>query len=368
MNNSTKRTATVPLPLLLAAILVSGCTHNSTGPGPLNNTGGMGRIACSIVQANGSRSDETIIDSTGAVIQDLQTHLAPSLGLGAGMSAGSGRFAWIAEDSTDPGGLAEVVVSDNNGSINTPIFETHNDTLDFSAIISADGSTVAFATQYGSGPDFMHYGRLTVLAIQASGDSIRVLSQHVITTYLPGNAIPTLSPDGSQVAFIDTAGVLVAAKTDGSGAAKTVTSVHNIDPFWYLKGWALDWSSQNEIAFAGEGIIRVVSADGGNPIVIDSGSNSLKWSPDGGTLAYMSTSGDIVVTADLGKTKTNLTNDEQGNGAPSWSPDGRKLIYTANLGSFFQQPGPPPSVVAVDLATKAKRLLASNAALGVWLR
>ncbi len=326
----------------------------------------MGRIACSI-RTNAS-DDETLIDSTGAVIQNLQLHLSPLVQEGAGWSSGNGRFVWMAGDSADPGGLAEVVVSDNSGMTNTPIFETHNDTLAFPPLISADGSKVAIVTRYGSPPYYMDYGTLTVVTLGESGDSTVVADRHVITTHLPQNASVALSPDGSEVAFPDTAGNLIVVSTDGSGVSRTVTSLRSIDRFWYLKGWNMDWSSQGQLAFTGEGIIRVVSVDGGSLTVVDSGSGFAKWSPDGTKLAYSSMAGDIMITPDLGKTKTNLTNDKQGNGIPSWSPDGKKIVYTSNVGSFFDQPGLTPSIVSVDVTTKVKHTLLAGAGLGVWLR
>ena len=288
--------------------------------------------------------------------------------MGAGWSSGTGRFVWIAEDSADPGGLAEVIVSNNSGMVNSPIFETHNDTLAFPSIISADGSKVAIITRYGSPPYYMNYWTLTVVTLAESGDSIRAIDQHVITTYLPQYASIALSPDGSQVAFSDSAGDLIDASTDGSGASRTVASLRSIDRFWYLKGWNLDWSSQGQLALTGEGIIRVVSVNGGTLTVVDSGSGFAKWSPDGSMLAYSNVSGDIMITSDLGKTKTNLTNDEHDNGSLSWSPDGKKIVYTSNIGSFFDQPGLTPSIISVDVASKAKRTLVTGAGLGAWLR
>ena len=358
----TKRLLSLPL----SAVLLVGCTHNSGNPvGPSNTEGGMGRIACSI--RTNARADETLIDSTGAVIQDLQLHLSPPAESGAGWSSGNGRFVWVAEDSADPGGLAEVVVSDNSGMTNSPIFETHNDTLAFPPLISADGSKVAIVTRYGSPPSYMDYMKLTVVTLGESGDSIRAVDQHVVTTYLPRNASPALSPDGSQVAYDDTAGNLVVVSTDGSGVSKILTSLRGIEG-WYLNGWTMDWSSQNELAMASGGIVRVVSTGGGTPIIVDSGGGIPKWSPDGTMLVYTSSGGDIIVTPDLGKTKINLTNDAQGNGLASWSPDGKKIVYTSNLGSYFEQPGPPPSIVSVDVTTKVKRTLVTGAGLGVWLR
>jgi|GEM_PF-3870108 hypothetical protein len=361
----------LPLPLIFGAVLMAGCVHNSgnpTGPG-LTEEKGMGRIACSMMSgpSNGTGSYEAIIDSTGAIIQNIQSRLTPALQGGAGWSSGNGRFVWIAEDSSDPGGLAEVVVSDNSGITNTPIFETHNDTLLFPPSISADGSRVAIVTRYGSPPSYMEYMKLTVMTLEESGDSIRAVDQNVITTFLPRNASIALSPDGSQAAFDDTTGNLVVVSTDGSEDSKIITSLRGADG-WYLNGWTIDWSSKNELALGSGGIIRVVSAEGGNLTVVDSGSGYPKWSPDGAMLAYSSMSDDILVTSDLGKTKTNLTNDAQGNGAPSWSPDGNKIAYTSNMGSFFGQPGPSPSVISVSLANGAKHTLLSHAALGVWLR
>ncbi|HEX5316680.1 MAG TPA: hypothetical protein VFX22_08520, partial [Candidatus Kapabacteria bacterium] len=222
-------------------------------------------------------------------------------------------------------------------------------------------------TRYGSGPYYMENMTLTVMTLGESGDSTIVKEQHVITTYLPRNASPALSPDGSQVAFDDTSGNLIVLSTDGSGTSKIVTSLKNING-WYSNGWTMDWSSQNELALASGGIIRVVSTNGGTPIIVDSGGGAPQWSPDGTMLAYASMSGDIMVTPDMGKTKTNLTNDKQNNQIPSWSPDGEKIVYTSNEGTYFGQPGPPSSVVSVDVTSKLKHTVLSGAALGIWLR
>jgi TolB protein len=57
-----------------------------------------------------------------------------------------------------------------------------------------------------------------------------------------------------------------------------------------------------------------------------------RWSPDGGTIAFVSTKGgkDNVYTADVGTGKVSqLTDHALPSKQPAWTPDGKKLSYTA---------------------------------------
>jgi len=148
---------------------------------------------------------------------------------------------------------------------------------------------------------------------------------------------PAWSPDGTQLAFVDTRDghdSIAIMKADG-GEAREVTppSVWGKDPAW---------SKQGVIAFtdASNGGILMINADGGGLRRITNQGGSPAWSPDGTKIAY----GDRGVGATVPITVVNADgNDPRVIGAgdhPAFSPDGSRLAWSArdytNGGNLLQ--------------------------------
>ena len=142
---------------------------------------------------------------------------------------------------------------------------------------------------------------------------------------------PTWSPGGDQIAFSDGTGIKK-IKADGSGVTALTGSTYHVKPNWSMSGNNLivfeddngdpdDYfhSTIDSVNSDGTGLTRL-TFDGNEDI-------TPALSPDGTTLAYLSSSGlgyHIFITGQQ------VTFDSSG--YPDWSPDGRKIAY-AHSGS-----------------------------------
>ncbi len=336
------------IPLLCAVgflLFESGCADkvgNPTGPGSTDTNGGMGRLVYSAVDFAQSNLDYSIrmIDSTGAQLGNL--------GNGLVWSSGAGEFVWFGMHGSDTG----VFVTDNAlgsskliapGSVANPV-------------ISLDGSHVAVTYPTST------YANTQLVVLSGTNFS----HQAIISSTVAHETLPCLSPDGSKVAFYDSAEGgrwLTVANTDGSG---TIINVPITD--WGVDFYGMiDWSPMgNRLAYFDNDLIRVVNVDSRGVFTVDTGI-SPNWSPDGETLAYSNREGDIILTSDLGHTKQNITNSNQLNEAyPRWSPDGKKIACISWVGNNMDHT--TTSVKIIDVATGASRIVATPGFAATWLR
>ena len=149
----------------------------------------------------------------------------------------------------------------------------------------------------------------------------------------PGYALPALSPDGTQLAFVAQLGGLVQSTAimvsalDGTGSHRlTHDAEFNTHPVWSPDG--------EEIAYIADGKLSVMRIDGTIARVLAPPVEAINaaplWSPDGSRIAFVGVQPDsepryAVYTArsdGTGVTKLGATVS-----VPSWSPDGSRIAF-----------------------------------------
>ncbi|MCF3174827.1 PD40 domain-containing protein [Streptomyces sioyaensis] len=145
-----------------------------------------------------------------------------------------------------------------------------------------------------------------------------------------GVHLPALSPDGRRVAF-GAINSLWIAPTSGSGAPRRVVRAEATRyvsaPSWSRDGRALLYTDDRDGLFA----VRRRDLASGTETVLATGGRVLPaLSPDGGRLAALDMSGNLVVRPLPDGTEKVLAAPLGAGGLPgrpSWSPDGRHLAY-----------------------------------------
>ncbi len=120
---------------------------------------------------------------------------------------------------------------------------------------------------------------------------------------------------------------------DGSGKTRLTDDGHSYDPVWSPDGSQIAFVQTHDCMNGGcQTDIAIMNADGSNAVrLTESGDNeSPTWSPDSTRIAFMSRregQSDIFVMRRDGSGQTNLTNNPAEDMDPAWSPAGNRIAF-----------------------------------------
>lgn len=270
-----------------------------------------------------------------------------SLGLWATTLAGGGERALrhttgrIDAPSWGPKGQLADVVLDKDGS--------HLE-LD-GKIVSAAENVFPFRVSWlPGGTDFFYVSdglirrrsglRTTTVAFSATLDAVRPTYTHAKRDFdstAPRRALgilkPTLSPDGSRIAFVALGDLYVVPTTGGTPANLTRDHAMEADPAWSPDGTKLAYTSDK-----GGGLpqlwIRYLKSGAAHRVTnMDTQPLGAAWSPDGKRIAFIDVDGrwgvaGVCVVDVASGTVTRLQASLPQPGEPSWSADGKYVAIS----------------------------------------
>lgn len=230
-------------------------------------------------------------------------------------------------------GAKEIWTMDWDGSNQRPL--THYGTITSFPSVSPDGTKVAFTSWLQESP------RIILFSL-TSGRRLPFYNQRASL-----NCCLSFSPDGKQVVFSSTAAggpaQLYEANADGSGFRRLLSSrVIDTEP-------KINPKTGTDIVFVsgrgGGGPQIYLMSSGGDPQRLTDGTGDAtnpSWSPDGTKIAFAWTRGyepgnfNIFILDVASRQLVQLTNHEGRNENPSWAPDGAHLIYANKRGGNSQ--------------------------------
>jgi len=196
-----------------------------------------------------------------------------------------------------------------------------------SPTLSPDGSTVAYATRVN--------GRWDIYSQRVGGRN----ATPIVNDPDREEAGAAFSPDGSQIAFHesdDLGGIFVAGATGES--VRRVTDA-GFDPAWSADGQQIAFATEEITEPAsrlGDSAIYIVAAGGGSPRKVSQGDAvQPSFSPSGERIVNWSNTGgqrDIFTVAAAGGTPVAITNDPAIDWSPTWSRDGRFIYFASDRG------------------------------------
>jgi eukaryotic-like serine/threonine-protein kinase len=161
-------------------------------------------------------------------------------------------------------------------------------------------------------------------------------SNRLQLTYPPVSAgLPRWSPDGAQIAYIDTqAGLpwrIFLISTQGGTPQEVVSEIHaQVDATWSPDGKQLAFGRTGFVGYTERLAIYVVDLNSRQVALIPGSENlySPRWSPDGRHLAAMSSDSKKLLLFDFKTQKWSDWINETGVvGFPNWSSDGNYVYY-----------------------------------------
>ena len=199
-----------------------------------------------------------------------------------------------------------------------------------------DGKRIALAAEVLLTSGSIFHG---IVAVPVAGGEVQRLAS-VRLSDSPGEIMPTWSPDGKQIAYVDGRGISAVRVADGTTVGLTHPPANRADrlPVWSPDGRFL--------AFA-RGLVPqqlfVVSASGGRPRQIThedaqswlASPDRISWTPDGRALVYSNritnNDTDIYTVNPDGSGRHRLTANNVNDLDPAWSPDGRWIAFVRTL-------------------------------------
>ncbi|HEY6150133.1 MAG TPA: hypothetical protein VIW19_06405 [Gaiellaceae bacterium] len=213
---------------------------------------------------------------------------------------------------------------------------------DSGPVWSSNGRRIVFER------DLTYWGsdRFRLAAVPAGGGLARQLTKG------PYDAMPTLSPKGSRIAFARLTGATVSLYTVdrlGRHAARLVSDGVDVSPAWSPDGRTIAFSRLADPALPIEqATLRLADSSGSNVrgLGLIRGV-SPAWSPDGSRIAFVSfadrngpacpandscpPSGEIYVVGADGTGLTRLTTSQADDEHPTWSPDGSRIAFASGF-------------------------------------
>jgi TolB protein len=270
------------------------------------------------------------VDDAGAR-KTAHEFAADIIGLFGGKSLFGTHIYYVHQASN--GAPKEIWVMDWDGGNQHAI--THYNGLTIQPSISADGSKLAFTS----------YAKRTPGIVVFSVDPLRDL--HFYNQIASVNSSPTFTPDGKQVMYSSSAGGrccrLFLANLDGTNFHPvTHSSFIDTEP-------RINPKTGSMVAFvsgrSGPQQIYKMNIDGGDIERLTDGTGEASnpsWHPDGEILAFAWTRGfaagkfNIFVMDVASRSYKQLTHDEGRNENPSWAPDGAHLTFASTRGGRSQ--------------------------------
>jgi Tol biopolymer transport system component len=169
----------------------------------------------------------------------------------------------------------------------------------------------------------------------------------------PYDAMPTVSPNGSRIAFVrvaDGTASLYTVDRRGRHAAQLLSNGVDITPTWSPDGKSIVFSRLADQSLPiDQATLYVADANGSNVRRLGSApvrGVSPSWSPDGGHIAFVSfadhngaacpagtctPNGEIYVVGADGTGLTRLTTSKADDEHPTWSPDGSRIAFASGF-------------------------------------
>jgi TolB protein len=229
-------------------------------------------------------------------------------------------------------GNKEIWMMDPDGSNQRRI--THYNSLSIEPTISPDGSKIAFASYAKGNPAIFIF----------SVDPVRQLPFYNQVASV--NETPEFTPDGKQILYSSSASgwaQIYIANLDGSGLHRISSSAAiEVEP-------KVNPKTGTEIAFvsgrSGPQQIYRMNIDGGDVERLTNGegeASNPSWNPDGAHLAFSWTRGyatgnwNIFVMDVASRSFIQLTHSEGRNENPSWAPDGVHIVFMSTRSGTSQ--------------------------------